>query len=117
MAQRGAGFSAAPVQVWFAGVHRKPGFAGASSHGGQRTFITERRGRSSRQAAACAMCKTEPVMRVSQTLGATSLAIPRPNARSSHSFVTPFRERRRTALRAEPAGSSHMCQRTKPVAR
>ena len=41
------------------------------------------------------MCKTEPVMRVSQTRGATALAIPRPNARSSHAFVTPFCERRR----------------------
>ena len=38
--ERGAGFSAASVQVWFARLYAKLGFTGASSHSGRRTFIT-----------------------------------------------------------------------------
>jgi len=38
--ERGEGFSAASVQVWFARLYNKLGFAGASSHSGRRTFIT-----------------------------------------------------------------------------
>jgi integrase len=38
--ERGAGYSAASVQVWFARLYGELGFAGASSHSGRRTFIT-----------------------------------------------------------------------------
>lgn len=37
---RGDGLSAAAVQMWFARLYGKLGFAGASSHSGRRTFIT-----------------------------------------------------------------------------
>jgi integrase len=38
--ERGEGYSAASVQVWFARLYGKLGFTGASSHSGRRTFIT-----------------------------------------------------------------------------
>jgi integrase/recombinase XerC len=39
--ERGDGCSAAAVQMWFARLYGKLGFAGASSHSGRRTFITQ----------------------------------------------------------------------------
>lgn len=38
--ERGEGYGAASVQVWFARLYGKLGFSGASSHSGRRTFIT-----------------------------------------------------------------------------
>jgi integrase len=39
--ERADGYSPAAVQVWFARLYGKLGFAGASSHSGRRTFITQ----------------------------------------------------------------------------
>ena len=39
--ERGAGYSAAAVQMWFARLYATLGFDGASSHSGRRTFITK----------------------------------------------------------------------------
>jgi integrase/recombinase XerC len=39
--ERGDGYSAAAVQMWFGRHYGKLGFSGASSHSGRRTYITQ----------------------------------------------------------------------------
>jgi len=79
--ERGEGFSAASVQVWFARLYNKLGFAGASCTAAGGRSSLERQGRSLRPAVACATCKNSRAMRVSPPRSATSLATVMPNAR------------------------------------
>ncbi len=79
--ERGEGYGAASVQVWFARLYGKLGFTGASSHAAGAPLSLERQGRSSRQAVACEMCKSWPAMRVWPPRSGISPATPTPSAK------------------------------------
>jgi integrase/recombinase XerD len=72
--QRGGPMTPLSIVVWFNRAFRNIGLHGCSSHSGRRTFITRRRGWSTKPAARCAMSSCSLVTDRSKQLSGTSTA-------------------------------------------